>query len=88
MVLQPREALDYTKANIFMRFKNDNIFSVCEFTRIAERLGKKINDVIIGCLYDDKETEAEVSKRCNIAKVLHGLKGARMGLMRHTMETM
>ncbi len=88
IALQPRAALDYTKANTFMQLENDNICSVPEFTGVAVRLGKKIDDVIIGCLYDDKEAQAEVAKWCNIAKVLHDLKGARMGLMGHTMEAM
>ena len=88
VALQPRAALDYTKANTFMQLENDNICSVPEFTGVAIRLGKKIDDVIIGCLYDDKEADAEIEKWCDIAKVLHDLKGARIGLMGHTMEAM
>lgn len=86
--LQPREALDYTKANTFMQLENDNICSVPEFTGVAIRMGKKVNDVIIGHLYGDDEAKAEIAKWCDIAKVLHDLKGARMGLMGHTMEAM
>lgn len=86
--LQPRAALDYTKANTFMQLENDNICSVPEFTGVAIRLGKKISDVILGCLYNDKEAENAISEWCDIAKVLHDLKGARMGLMGHTMEAM
>ena len=88
VALQPRMALDYTKASTFMQLENDNICSVPEFTGVAIRLGKKIDDVIIGCLYDDKEADDEIAKWCDIAKVLHDLKGARMGLMGHTMEAM
>lgn len=88
VALQPREALDYTQANTFMQLENDNICSVPEFTGVAIRLGKKIADCIIGCLYNDKEAEAEISKWCDIAKVLHDLRGARIGLMGHTMEAM
>ena len=88
IALQPKAALDYTKASTFMQLENDNICSVPEFTGVAIRLGKKINDVVIGCLYGDKEAEKEVAKWCDIAKVLHDLKGARMGLMGHTMEAM
>lgn len=86
--LQPLKALDYTKANTFMQLENDNICSVPEFCGVAERFGKKINDVILGCLYDDDEAKMDISKWCNIAKVLHDLKGARIGLMGHTMEAM
>lgn len=86
--LQPKAALDYTKANTFMQLENDNICSVPEFMGVAVRLGKKIHDVIIGKLYGDNEAEREIAKWCDIAKVLHDLKGARMGLMGHTMEAM
>ena len=88
VALQPRAAMDYSKASTFMQLENDNICSVPEFTGVAVRLGKKIQDVIIGTLYDDAEAEAEIAKWCDIAKVLHSLKGARMGLMGHTMEAM
>ena len=88
VALQPLSKLDYSKASTFMQLENDNICSVPEFTGVAIRLGKKINDVIIGTLYNDKEAEKEITKWCDIAKVLHDLKGARMGLMGHTMEAM
>lgn len=88
VALQPLRRLDYTKANTFMQLENDNICSVPEFTGVAVRLGKKVYDVILGTLYDDPEAENELGKWCDIAKVLHDLKGARMGLMGHTMEAM
>lgn len=86
--LQPLSALDYTKANTFMQLENDNICSVPEFTGVAIRMGKKVQDVIIGTLYDDADAKAELARWCDIGKVLHALKGARMGLMGHTMEAM
>lgn len=86
--LQPRRALDYDKANTFMQLENDSICSVPEFTGVAIRLGKKVHDVILGCLYDDKQAKAEIAQWCDIAKVLHDLRGARMGLMGHVMESM
>ena len=86
--LQPRSKLDYSKANTFMQLENDNICAVPEFMGVANRLGKKIHDVIIGTLYDDEAAMAEIAKWCNIAMVLHDLKGARLGLMGHTMEAM
>lgn len=88
VALQPRSALDYTKANTFMQLENDNICSVPEFTGVAIRMGKKINDVIIGGLYGDEQAEKEVAEWCNIAKVLNSLRGARMGLMGHVLEAM
>lgn len=88
VALQPRAAMDYTKACTFMQLENDNICSVPEFTGVAIRMGKPVNDVIIGCLYDDSQAEKEVAQWCDIAKVLNGLKGARMGLMGHVLEAM
>ena len=88
VALQPLECLDYSKASTYMQLENDNICSVPEFTGVAIRLGKKVSDVILGTLYNDAEAESEVSRWCSIAKVLNSLKGARMGLMGHTMEAM
>ena len=88
IALQPRKALDYTQANTFMQLENDNICSVPEFVGVAVRMGKKVQDVIIGTLYDDKEAWLEIERWCDIAKVLHDLKGARIGLMGHVLESM
>jgi len=88
VALQPRAALDYTKANTFMQLENDNICSVPEFTGVAIRMGKRISDVIIGTLYGDSEAEAEIAEWCDVARVLHSLRGARIGLMGHVLEAM
>ena len=88
IALQPRQAMDYTKANTFMQLENDNICSVPEFTGVAIRLGKQVADVVIGTLYDDAEADKELEAWCDIAKVLHSLKGARIGLMGHVLEAM
>lgn len=88
VALQPRRAMDYTKACTFMQLENDNICSVPEFTGVAVRMGREVSDVIIGSLYDDAAAAAEVAEWCDIAKVLHDLRGARMGLMGHVLEAM
>jgi len=88
VALQPLARLDYTKASTFMQLENDNICSVPEFVGVAVRLNRKIHDVIIGMLYDDAEADKEIAAWCDIAMVLHDLKGARLGLMGHTMEAM
>ena len=88
VAIQPLKGLDYSKASTFMQLENDNICSVPEFTGVAIRMGKKISDVIIGTLYDDEEADAELAKWCDIAKVLNSLKGARIGLMGHVLESM
>lgn len=88
VALQPRKGLDYTQANTFMQLENDNICSVPEFTGVAIRMGRQVSDVIIGHLYDDADALAEVARWCDIAKVLHDLRGARIGLMGHVLEAM
>jgi L-arabinose isomerase len=71
-----------------MQLENDNICSVPEFIGVANRLGKKIYDVIIGTLTGDDEAKEELMRWCSIAKALHALKKARIGLMGHVMEAM
>lgn len=88
VALQPRMAMDYTRANTFMQLENDNICSVPEFTCVAERFGKPVNDVIPGCLEGDEWADKQLSDWCDIAIVLHSLKGARLGLMGHVLEAM
>ena len=87
VALQPRPAMDYSAASTFMQLENDNICSVPEFTGVAIRLGRRVEDVIIGAL-GDAQAKKELDSWCQIAKVLHGLKGARMGLMGHVLESM
>ncbi len=88
IALQPRDRMDYTNASTRQQLENDNICSVAEFMGVAVRFNKKIHDVVIGTLYDDPRARAEVAVWCDIAKVLHDLKGARFGLMGHVLESM
>ncbi len=88
LAVQPLEEMDYSRACTHMQLENDAICSVPEFIGVAERLNRKIYDVVIGTLYGDEIVEKELAEWCNIAKVLHDLKGARMGLMGHVMEAM
>lgn len=85
---QPMPAMDYTKASTFMQLENDNICSVPECTSVAARMGKKVNNVIIGTLYGDERVREEIREWCDIARVLHDLRGARIGLMGHVLEAM
>ena len=88
IALQPLRHLDYSTANTRRQLENDNICSVPEFTGVAIRMGRRIADVVIGTLYDDPKAAEEVRTWCEIAKVLHDLKGARFGLMGHVLEAM
>ena len=53
VVLQPLETLDLANGSTRIQLENDNICSVPEFTGVAIRMGKKVDDVIIGTLYND-----------------------------------
>src|SRR5690606_17823913 len=62
--------------------------SLPEFAGVAVRMGKKIPEVIIGTLYEDPESDEQIHEYCQIAKVLHGLKTARIGHIGHPIEAM
>ncbi len=86
--LQPLAALDYTCANTRMQLENDCICSVPEFTGVAIRLGRRVADVVIGTLHGDAAADADLKEWCDIAAVLRSLRGARIGLMGHVLESM
>ena len=88
VALQPDKAMDYSQASTYMQLYNDDVCSLPEFTGVAVRMGKKIPDTIIGTLHDDPESEREIDEYCRIAKVLHGLKTARIGHIGHPIEAM
>lgn len=88
VALQPLAGMDYSIASTYMQLENDNVCSVPEFTSVALRMGKKVQDVILGMLYEDDKATGEIREWCEIAKVLHDLKGARLGLMGHVLEAM
>ena len=88
LALQPRRAMDYGKACTFMQLENDSICAVPEFTCVAQRFGKPVNDVILGTLGSDVQADRQIAEWCDIAKVLRGLRGARLGLMGRVLEAM
>jgi L-arabinose isomerase len=88
VALQPMKALDYTRASTYMQLCNDDFCSVPEFTGVAIRMGKRMPGVILGTLEDDPEADAEIAEWCQIAKVLHDLKSARIGHFGHVLENM
>ncbi|KPL10072.1 MAG: arabinose isomerase [Bacteroides sp. SM23_62] len=88
VALQSLKALDYTRASTHMQLANDDVCSVPEFAGVAVRMGKPVPDVIIGTLVDDPEADAEIERYCQIAKVLHDLKNARIGHFGHPIEAM
>jgi len=88
VALQPLRKLDCTKASTFMQLCNDDICSLPEFTGVAVRMGKKPPPVVIGMLDDDPVADAEIAEWVSVARVLHDLKGARIGHFGHVLESM
>jgi L-arabinose isomerase len=88
VALQPLAQMDYAHATMVMQLKNDNICSLPEFAGVAVRMGKQVPPSIIGTLYADDRAQAEIAEWCRIARVLHDLKGARIGHFGHPIEAM
>jgi L-arabinose isomerase len=88
VALQPRRALDYGQASTYMQLCNDDFCSVPEFTGVAIRMGKKPPPVILGTLDHDPAADHEIARWCDIAKVLHDLRRARIGHFGHVLESM
>jgi len=88
VALQPMKAMDYARATTYMQLSNDDFCSVPEFTGVAVRMGKRPPPMILGTLDDDPAAEAELADWCDVAKVLHDLRYARIGHFGHVLESM
>lgn len=88
VALQPSARLDYAHATIEMQLENDNICAMPEFAGVAVRMGRRVPPMIIGTLEGDARAQAEIAEWCRIARVLHDLKGARIGHFGHPIEAM
>ncbi|MGD0089125.1 MAG: arabinose isomerase [Planctomycetota bacterium] len=88
VALQPLPALQYGRATTRMQLANDNVCAVPEFAGVSVRLGKRPPPVILGHLHGDAAADAELAEWCAVAKVLHDLRGARLGQMGHSLEAM
>jgi len=88
VALQPLKAMDYANGSILLQLQNDDICAVPEFMQVAVKMGKKTPEVIIGMLEGDPVADAEIAEWCQIAKAVHDLKTARIGIMGHVLECM
>lgn len=88
VALQPLHQLDYGNCTTFMQLCNDDFCSIPEFTGVAVRMGRRPPFVLLGHENGDAEADEELREWCDIAKVLHDLRRARLGLMGHTLEAM
>ncbi|MDD4101225.1 MAG: L-fucose/L-arabinose isomerase family protein [Kiritimatiellae bacterium] len=88
VALQPLQAMPYEEARTYIQLCNDDFCSVPEFTGVAIRMGRPVADVILGVREGDAAADAEIARWCQIAKALHDLRRARIGLMGHVLESM
>ncbi|MBI2299278.1 MAG: L-fucose/L-arabinose isomerase family protein [Armatimonadetes bacterium] len=88
VALQPLRAMDYPRGTTYMQLCNDDFCSVPEFTGVAIRMGKRPPEVVLGTLHDDPAADAELADWCQVAKVLHDLRRARIGHLGHVLEAM
>jgi len=88
VAIQPLEAMDYPNGSTFMQLCNDDICSIPEFFGVAIRFGRRPPAFIMGHEHNDPAVDEEIKQWCGIAKVLHDLRLARLGLMGHVLEAM
>lgn len=88
VALQPMAAMDYARGSTYMQLCNDDFCSVPEFAGVSLRMGKRPPPVVLGVLDNDPIAEQELKEWCQIAKVLHDLRRARIGHMGHVLESM
>ena len=88
IALQPMAAMDYANGSTYMQLCNDDFCSVPEFTGVAIRMGKAAPPVVLGTLENDAAADADLAEWCQIAKVLHDLRRARLGHLGHVLESM
>ncbi|GAB3990672.1 L-arabinose isomerase [Spirosoma daeguense] len=74
VALQPDNAMYYSPDTTSIQRFNDDICSWSEFAGYVVRIEKKMPDLIIGTLFDDPQTDAQIENYCRIAVVLHDLK--------------
>jgi len=88
VALQPLAAMDYPRGTTWMQLANDDFCSVPEFTGVAVRFNRPAPHVILGHETGDPESQADLARWCDIARVLHALRRGRVGLMGHVLESM
>jgi L-arabinose isomerase len=88
VALQPLSAMDYPNSSTYIQLVNDDICSLPEFAGVAVRLGRPMPNMVIGMLEGDAAADREIATWCQVARVLHDLRRARIGLMGHVLEAM
>lgn len=86
--LQPEAALDYDNATTYAQLCNDNCTSLPEICCAIRRANIDVADVVFGKLKDDSHVAGRLQQWVRIARCMHSLRNARLGLMGHTYEGM
>jgi L-arabinose isomerase len=86
--LQPTPGLDCEKGTTFQQLCNDQICALPELMCALRRGNLVVADIIVGQLYDDEKAWRRIEDWGRIARVLHVLRNARIGLMGHVYEGM
>ncbi len=88
LALQPLKAMPYDRGSTYLQLCNDNICAIPEFVNASIRMGRKPPEMVIGHLQGDARADQELREWCQIAKVLHDVRGARIGHFGHPIEAM
>jgi len=88
VAVQPLAAMDYPNGTTFMQLCNDDFCSITEFVGVAIRMGRRPPPFILGHEKGDPIVDEGIAAWCRIARVLHDLRRARIGLMGHVLESM
>ncbi|CAN5757573.1 L-arabinose isomerase [soil metagenome] len=88
VAIQPMAAMDYAIGTTYMQLCNDDFCSISEFNGVAIRFARPVPACILGYEEGDPVVDKELKSWCQIAKVLHDLSRARIGLMGHVLEAM
>ncbi len=87
VALQDCDAMEYETLTTHRLLYCDDICAVPEYVGVSARLGKPAADVILGRLDSPKANE-QISDWISIARVLHDLRRARIGILGHVLESM
>jgi L-arabinose isomerase len=86
--LQPTPGMDCRGATTFEQLCNDAICALPELACAMRRANLPIGDMIVGQLYNDERAWKRLEDWGRLARCLHVLRNARIGLMGHVYEGM
>ena len=85
--LQPTPGMDHSNFSTQLQLEHDNCTSLPEIAYACARANIPVN-VVFGMLDNDDRAWGKIKQWTEVARVLHALKNARIGLMGHSFEGM